>query len=413
MIRVCDAIMGTGKSSAAITYMNEHPNDKFIYITPYLEEAKRIKRSCPDLQFVEPSNKIAQYNFNKNSHTCDLIKSDCNIATTHQAFKNYNSEMLDMIRDKGYTLIVDENVASMDTVEFCRWDLAIIEQCEYVRHEGTRYVLTGKQYPYGVFSDFFRLMGSRSLEVFDHDDGGGKTTMYFWMLPAELISSFKDVFILTYMFKGQGLYHMLKMDGMTYEEIGVERDSTGTFRFSEKNRYVPEYVSRLGDLIEVVDGKRINMVGDDKFALSKGWFDREKEGIGQLKKNTYNFFNKIAIGSAPSTRLWGTFKSAQQKLRGKGYTSNFLVFNARSTNAYHKCSYLAYLINVFMSVDEKNFYKAKGIAVDEDAYALSTMLQWIWRSAIREGNKILLYLPSKRMRDLLSAWIETTVKGGG
>ena len=27
MIKVCDAIMGTGKSSAAITYMNEHPNE--------------------------------------------------------------------------------------------------------------------------------------------------------------------------------------------------------------------------------------------------------------------------------------------------------------------------------------------------------------------------------------------------
>ena len=39
MIQVCDAIMGTGKSSAAITYMNEHKEEKFIYITPYLEEA--------------------------------------------------------------------------------------------------------------------------------------------------------------------------------------------------------------------------------------------------------------------------------------------------------------------------------------------------------------------------------------
>ncbi len=33
-IKVCDAIMGSGKSSAAISYMNEHPNQKFIYITP-------------------------------------------------------------------------------------------------------------------------------------------------------------------------------------------------------------------------------------------------------------------------------------------------------------------------------------------------------------------------------------------
>lgn len=28
MIQVCDAIMGTGKSSAAITYMNEHNEEK-------------------------------------------------------------------------------------------------------------------------------------------------------------------------------------------------------------------------------------------------------------------------------------------------------------------------------------------------------------------------------------------------
>ena len=33
MVRVCDAIMGTGKSSAAITYMNEHPEKRFIYVT--------------------------------------------------------------------------------------------------------------------------------------------------------------------------------------------------------------------------------------------------------------------------------------------------------------------------------------------------------------------------------------------
>ena len=46
-IKVCDAIMGSGKSSAAIAYMNEHPQQKFIYITPYLEEAVRIRESCP------------------------------------------------------------------------------------------------------------------------------------------------------------------------------------------------------------------------------------------------------------------------------------------------------------------------------------------------------------------------------
>ena len=31
-IKVCDAIMGAGKTEAAITYMNEHKEKKFIYV---------------------------------------------------------------------------------------------------------------------------------------------------------------------------------------------------------------------------------------------------------------------------------------------------------------------------------------------------------------------------------------------
>ena len=50
--------------------------------------------------------------------------------------------------------------------------------------------------------------------------------------------------------------------------------------------------------------------------------------------------------------------------------------------------------------------------MDEDAYALSVMVQWIWRSAIRDGDEIYLYIPSSRMRTLLLDWIEKTSKGG-
>ena len=69
MVKVCDSIMGAGKSSAAITYINEHPGEKFIYITPYLDEAARIKKGCPGARFIEPSDKLKQYQFKKYLHT--------------------------------------------------------------------------------------------------------------------------------------------------------------------------------------------------------------------------------------------------------------------------------------------------------------------------------------------------------
>ena len=34
------------------------------------------------------------------------------------------------------------------------------------------------------------------------------------------------------------------------------------------------------------------------------------------------------------------------------------------------------------------------------------MLQFIWRSAIRNGEEIWVYIPSIRMRNLLKQWIE-------
>ena len=52
-----------------------------------------------------------------------------------------------------------------------------------------------------------------------------------------------------------------------------------------------------------------------------------------------------------------------------------------------------------------NFFNLKGIEFNEDEYALSELIQWIFRSAIRDGKSINIYLPSKRMRTFLINWL--------
>ena len=47
-----------------------------------------------------------------------------------------------------------------------------------------------------------------------------------------------------------------------------------------------------------------------------------------------------------------------------------------------------------------------GYPLDVDKLALSEMIQWIWRSAIRDGKEIWIYIPSSRMRGLLEDWIK-------
>jgi hypothetical protein len=158
--------------------------------------------------------------------------------------------------------------------------------------------------------------------------------------------------------------------------------------------------------VHIVDHPKLNVIGKDRFALSKGWYaNNTKTAImGQLKNNIVNLFRNV-FGSTSGDVIWTTFKDFKSELSGKGYTKGFLPINARATNLYKDRRYLAYLVNVFFNPMVKGFFQDHDVDVDEDGYALSEMLQWIWRSAIREGNEIWVYIPSSRMRGLLQNWL--------
>lgn len=408
MVRVVDSIMGTGKSSAAITYMNEHREDKFIYITPYLDEAARIKNECQALNFIEPSQKLGEYNHKKMIHTAALIKEGRNITTTHQAFKGYNSEMLDDIRSQGYTLIIDEDVDMLERFDFATDDLQMAIDAGYIHEENGVYTLVKDDYNGNVMRELFRMLKSRELIRIDDE----KNTLFYWILPPELILSFKDVFILTYLFEGQSIHHFLEIYQIPYEFIGVEKVGDCAFRFCDYPGYTPEYVTHLADMIHIVDNEKLNAIGEDKYALSMSWLEKNKDGVDQLKRNIQNCYKNI-WGDVPiDRRLWGSYKSALSKLKGKGYTKAFLIFNTKATNNYRRTSHLVYSVNLFMNVVEKRFYNVHGVEVDEDTYALSIMVQWVWRSCIRDGGEIYIYIPSRRMRTLLINWIQSLSEGG-
>lgn len=93
------------------------------------------------------------------------------------------------------------------------------------------------------------------------------------------------------------------------------------------------------------------------------------------------------------------------EIKGKGYTKSYLACNARATNAYIDRTAIAYMCNRYFNPILKNFFIMQGVRVEEEAWALSELLQFLFRSAIREGNKITVYIPSSRMRRLLENWM--------
>ena len=67
---------------------------------------------------------------------------------------------------------------------------------------------------------------------------------------------------------------------------------------------------------------------------------------------------------------------------------------------------MAYLCNTFYHPIIKAYFESMGVPVYEDLYALSQMVQWIWRSRVREQEPISVFIPSERMRGLLKRWLK-------
>lgn len=327
------------------------------------------------------------------------------------AFKSYSRETLAKIKELGYTLIIDESLEVLVESQLKPIDVKMLKATGFLTNDNGVYLPTGKWYDEGKFSEEMKMLRSHSIISLNN---GSKEKLYYWALSPELLTSFDEVFILTYLFGGQSLCYFVKANKIPYTYIGVSLKD-GVYRFSDNTDYVPEYTKHIKDLIHIVESPKLNRIGDPPHALSMNWYQRRKAGedgeLKVIKDHIFNCYNNIWRGCKADERMWGTYKSACNKVKGRGYTKGYVVFNERATNSYINKRYLAYAVNLFMNVAERRVYEKFGVEVDQDMYALSTMLQWIWRSAIRRGEEIWLYVPSRRMRTLLKDWMERVQNG--
>ena len=161
------------------------------------------------------------------------------------------------------------------------------------------------------------------------------------------------------------------------------------------------------DKIHFIYNDKLNSIGDDTYALSKTWYIHNEDKIKFVKNRLYNFMRNVAPNYVINHKLsykdilWTTYKDYRHKIAGNGYSKAFLSCNMRATNDYMNTYVIAYTVNIFLNPILVQFFRDKGVEIDQDKYALSEMIQFIYRSAIRNNKDIYVYIPSKRMRNLL------------
>ena len=450
-IVVWDALMSSGKTNKIIDYMVSAnmssnlmmtDNDYFMYVSPYLSEAHRISATVSEgeaqtpklnedgsyayldepqaaLQFKHPNNK--NKDGSKLTGLMSLIDAKHNVVSTHTLLNSLKPESLEQCKD--YTLVIDEALIAYEA----DYTLNIKTVNQYLeinilslKEDG--YTLQFNRENFGRYNTDdpnYDCTKNTEVEQFARDCDRGLLYKFnskiIRKFDANILTKFKKVIIMTYMFKGSMFDLLIQQAGL---DVEIE--------------YFGKRIEDIAPLITINQDRKMNSVGDygvdekglkhmKKFTLTSNHFKKERnkkqDNYNETNNKLYNhLFNMWQQREKiePERRLWTCFGDDKLAIsKGKGKTNRFsskwIAFNTRATNDYMSADHLAFLVNVFI---DNNFIKASsvdGIKLSQDHYATSILVQWLFRSAIRNNQPVDLYIPSERMRNLLQSWLDGNV----
>lgn len=444
-ITVIDAPCGAGKSSWAIQEMNNNPEQKYIYCTPFLDEIERIRDNCGRSRFREPvnfdSSKIESFN--------ELLAKGESIAVTHSTFLNATQETLQLIHEGEYSLILDEvldvltefndvqtvkdtprqSVSTQD-IEWLLGENIIEVGADYKVHWRGGHYGAGDNFKFAAVEKYAKL--GRLYCV--------RRQFLLTIFPPEMFGKFEKVYVLTYLFPGSLLDCYFKM-----YKIGCQRASVyngdGVYSIGNYSTAADmAFRKKCRELVDVYVGD----LNKAKRTLSKAWYKRATDDIlKQLKNDVYTYFHRrLRVKASDGDIMWTCPSDYERKIQGAGYTRMrqmtkaekelpkeefkklekklkcFVPCNAKASNDYKDRWAMAYCCNMFFNPNIEGFFTdhndlrecqgVEPIVPDENKFALSCLIQWMCRGRIRDGRAVSIYIPSERMRNILLNWMNVT-----
>lgn len=413
------------------SYYNAVSSKRFIFVSPYIDEVEQ--RISKEILCKYPIGK-------KSAHIKDLIANGDNIACCHALFNMFDQEIFDLIKTCGYSysLIIDEqptfvrnivgaaNQWSSDEDKqsrieiFTNADIRLIQENKLINLDiDTQRVTWNNDHWYNldmdkrkaVFASFKFYADISDLYSIKNGDSNRINTIIA-LTKKEVFELFNDVWISSYIVKDSFIeyYCQLYNIDINYYHIDNRKIVEG---------YKFEYPKGL-DRLCICQNEKYNI----DFALTKNWYKQEKD---KQKKNNNRepiYFPKLAEcfrsflryeckNTKADSYYWTTFKSNKDDIPKKYISAKrFVECNKKATNSYQDCTAVGYLCNRFINPNILNFFAGKGITFNNNQYALSELLQFIYRSNLRvddSDKKVYAFIPSKRMRKLLFEFNERAI----
>lgn len=405
LVKIVDSVMGSSKTNLILDWMNENPNNNYIYVTPLLSEIEvgsRVHTRLTNVTLEVPNDD----NGNKSECLYQMLKSGDSIACTHSLYLNMQEKHFEEIANNGYVVVLDEEVNVIDGFDRysssdMKWliekgDISISDEDGMVSWVGERKSIVGKH----KYLDFLKYCDSKSLYCTRRSE-----TMAVSQLPVKLFECAKEVIILTYMFEGNILDCFLKLKGFDVE----------VFDGIQPNKINKSKIKELLTVIPPTD--KMN-----NYSLSSTWY---AEANGEQLKDVSNYIRTIAnrlnltseyvLWTAPKERSVKGKNKSKKLVRPMSYTVYkdengdkkpcWLAAQTRATNDFRKKSLMVHVYNRRPLVTVSAYLQDYGHPVDLQVFATSELLQWAWRGCIRDGKPMTLAIGSKRMHNYFMQWL--------
>jgi hypothetical protein len=379
--------------------------ERYLVVTPTLSEVDRIIRDS-NVDFVQPTN-TGQYDTKADS-LGELLRCGLNIATTHELYLSIAHHCKAGLLDH-YHIWIDEVPTPLHMLEGPKptsWEqfylgngYATVDADGRVRATD-RWDAHCEDVDDTLSMGLYKAAKAECLFVVNN-------SFFLWTIPPILFTSGASMTVMTYRAGGSLLKAYLDKLGISYHH---DTDQTQE----------AEFKSRARSLITVEDIpglSNIRFSHSQQTANSKGKAERERRvstALANLRQRRLSEVSARDVMVTCAKRNWwhnGDSTGTQRRRpRASGYSRGSRIFDAtwvsnqtRGTNDHIHCSHLIYLWDQNVN---PAFLAFLGVGSDyNDSYALAELIQWIYRSRVRRGEPITLFLPSRRMRDLFEAWL--------
>jgi len=384
-----DRPCGTGKTSQMIESF--YPTEQYLVVVPTLSEVERVL-SRSKVPFTEPDERPYR---TKMAHLKKLVAEGENIVTTHKLFDAVDIRSVNL---SPYNLFIDEVFDVVEKVngpENEAWNRVYVGDGYATVDSAGQVTPTDKwrEQPAKLKTvlriDLFRAAEAGRLHKTDNGYFVDVVTPVLFTKP-------KQTTVHTYLASGSLMAAYLEKHSIPYT-INRKQDLDIRQRVKAKNHLSMNQISALEN-ISMSHTKQGEMKQREVKKVSTALKNLRSLPLKGIKPENILITCRKDKWLDQNDKPKGAFAVGSKLTKAK-----WIAKTTKGTNDYRHCTHAVYLSELHLSPSIKAY-----LGVDkqfEKDWAVSELIQWLYRTALRDGGKVELHLASNHMKCLLEDWL--------